>query len=368
MNELKHVQFKYINLDDPFFDSLKKSYAEFTHWFNKKAEEYAYIFVRNDEQQEQIDGFLYLKREPKSIHETNPPLVADGMEWLKIGTFKINAHGTKLGERFIKKIFDTAITLNIKDIYVTIFSEHKHLIQLFEKYGFAIEAKKDSDNGTELVLCRRISRSSNDVENLLKDYPRINFAYKNYKPQIYLISIYPQWHTRLLPDSILKNEKASILQDISPTNSIHKVFLCKMRDVNMLRKGDILFIYRTKTDNGPARYTAVVTSIAVVEEYRNISSFKNRDEFIKYCSPYSIFTREELEQYWLTHRFPHIIRFTYNVALPKRIIRDSLIKDVGLIENKYWGFMPITQSEAQKIMQLGGLNYEGSDVYKTGIR
>jgi len=30
--------------------------------------------------------------------------------------------------------------------------------------------------------------------------------------------------------------------------------------------------------------------------------------------------------------------------------------------------MSITQSEAQKIMQLGGLNYEGSDVYKTGIR
>lgn len=368
MNELKLVQFKYINIDDPFFDSLKKSYAEFTHWFNKKAEEYAYIFVRNGKQQQQIDGFLYLKREPKSIDETNPPLIADGMEWLKIGTFKINAHGTKLGERFIKKIFDTATALNIKDIYVTIFSEHKYLIQLFEKYGFTIEAKKDSHNGTELVLCRRILRASTDVEKLLKDYPCIKFKYKNYIPQIYLISIYPQWHTRLLPDSILNNEKASILQDISSTNSIHKVYLCKMKNVDMLHKGDILFIYRTKDGNKLARYSSVVTSICVVEEYRNIYSFENRDAFMKYCSPYSIFTEEELKKYWLTHEFMHIIRFSYNVALPKRVNRDSLIKDVGLLENKYWGFMPITQSEAQKIMQLGGLNYEGSDVYKTGIR
>ena len=36
MNELKYTKFKDINIDDPFFDSLKQDYAEFTHWFAKK--------------------------------------------------------------------------------------------------------------------------------------------------------------------------------------------------------------------------------------------------------------------------------------------------------------------------------------------
>ncbi|PIT15424.1 acetyltransferase [Snodgrassella alvi] len=366
MNELQYKKFKDININDPFFDSLKQSYSEFNHWFARKGEEFAYIFIPDGSNQ--IDGFLYLKSEPKLIHETTPHLIADGDHWLKVGTFKINAHGTKLGERFIKKIFDTAIALNIKDIYVTIFKEHNQLIQLFEKYGFKIEAEKTTNNGTELVLCRRISRLSTKVNDFLKDYPVIKFNFEDYAPKPYLLGIKPVWHTRLLPDSILKTEKASILQDISPTNSIHKVYLCSMRNVDSLHKGDILFIYRTTDEEGLARYRSVITSICVVEEYRNINTFENIDSFMKYCSPYSIFTEEELRDYWLRRKFIHIIRFSYNVALPRRVNRDSLINNAGLLESDYWGFMPLTESQANKIAELGGLNYECSDVYKTGIR
>ncbi|WP_202880431.1 hypothetical protein [Mannheimia pernigra] len=36
MENLIYTKFKNINLDDPFFDSLKEDYKEFTDWFNKK--------------------------------------------------------------------------------------------------------------------------------------------------------------------------------------------------------------------------------------------------------------------------------------------------------------------------------------------
>lgn len=367
MNELKYTKFKDINIDDPFFDSLKQDYAEFTKWFEKKGEEFAYIFISDSSISNHIDGFLYLKIEPKLIKETTPPLIADGENWLKVGTFKINAHGTKLGERFIKKIFDTAITSKIKDIYVTIFDKHKQLLNLFEKYGFITEAQKTTNNGKELVLCRRISRLSIQVDDILKNYPVIEFSYNDYAPKPYLLSIKPEWHTRLLPNSILQTENASILQDISPTNSIHKVYLCSMGNVDNLHKGDILFIYRTTDGKGPAKYRSVVTSICVVEEYQNINTFKNIDLFMRYCAPYSIFTVEELQEYWRNRNFIHIIRFSYNIALPRRVTRGSLITNAYLPENAYWGFMPLTNEQADTIAQLGGI-YEYSDVYKARIR
>ena len=36
--ELEYLKFKNINLNDPFFDSLKSDYAEFSDWFEKKSE------------------------------------------------------------------------------------------------------------------------------------------------------------------------------------------------------------------------------------------------------------------------------------------------------------------------------------------
>ncbi|CAN7434985.1 hypothetical protein LJR034_002694 [Caballeronia sp. LjRoot34] len=126
-------QFKNIDLADPFFDSLKADYAEFANWFERKAENWAYVF-ENDESQA-LDGFLYLKVENGAVDDVDPPLPAANR--IKVWTFKINAHGTKLGERFIKKLFDHAIEENAEELYVTAFPKHEGLILLLKKYGFS---------------------------------------------------------------------------------------------------------------------------------------------------------------------------------------------------------------------------------------
>jgi len=342
--ELTQKKFKSVNLGDPFFASLIEDYKEFSQWFTKKAEDKAYIF---EDELGHINGFLYLKPETGPLDDVVPALPSKNR--LKVGTMKINAHGTKLGERFIKKIFDHALHNKVSEIYVTVFPAHEALISLFAKYGFSKAAEKHTQNGTEHVLVKNLSQLQ---DSLVKSYPLADLANKNF----YLLSINPKWHTRLLPDSILKNEDTDIIEDISHTNSIHKVYLAAMNGLEILRPGDILVIYRTSDGAGPAHYRSVATSVGVVEEYRSIHSFTSRDEFMRYCQPYSVFSDAELDQFWAHKKYPHVFRFTYNAALKRRVTRGEMIEQFDLDPNAYWGFMRLTRDQFNSIAQAGQLD------------
>lgn len=342
--ELIQKKFKFVNLGDPFFASLIEDYKEFSQWFAKKAEDKAYIF---EDELGNVNGFLYLKPEAGPLDDVVPAL--PNKSRLKVGTMKINAHGTKLGERFIKKIFDHALHNKVSEIYVTVFPAHEALISLFAKYGFSKAAEKHTQNGIEHVLVKGLTQLQG---SLVKSYPLADLAQKNF----YLLSINPQWHTRLLPDSILKNEDADIIEDISHTNSIHKVYLAAMNGLEILRPGDILVIYRTSDGAGPAHYRSVATSVGVVEEYRSIHSFTSRDEFMRYCQPYSVFSDAELNQFWAHKKYPHVFRFTYNAALKRRVTRGEMIEQFGLDPNAYWGFMRLTRDQFNSIAQAGQLD------------
>lgn len=342
--KLELRKFKHINLADPFFDSLKHDYAEFPAWFAKKAEDSAYVFEGDNGE---IDGFLYLKVEEGAVEDVVPPLPP--CRRIKVGTLKINAHGTKLGERFIKKIFDHALFSGADEIYVTVFAAHGPLIALFERYGFKALAEKHSANGTELVLVRNLRAG---FINPTLSYPKVSLKGHN----VALLSLYPKWHTRLLPDSILANENADIVQDVSHANSIHKVYLAAMDGLASLKPGDVLLIYRTSDGAGYAHYRSVATSICVVEEYRSIHSFQNLDQFLAYCRPYSVFSDEELRGFWAAKKYPHVIRFTYNIALKKRVTRGTMIEDVGLNASAYWGFLPLTHEQFLQIIKKGEID------------
>ncbi|WP_426234848.1 GNAT family N-acetyltransferase [Pseudomonas sp. TWP3-2] len=342
--ELNQKQFKNINLKDAFFTSLINDYEEFSDWFARKSEDSAYVF---EDTAGSINGFLYLKTEEGVVADVVPALPAK--KRIKVGTMKINARGTKLGERFLKKIFDHAMHNGVEEIYVTVFPHHDVLVGLFQKYGFLQAAEKHSKNGTELVLVKKLNQLQG---NLLSSYPHIN----NVGTNRYLLSLKPVWHTRLLPDSILKNENARIIEDISHTNSIHKVYLAAMRGLEALKPGDILLIYRTTDDAAPAHYRSVATSVGVVEEYRSIHSFVSRDEFMAYCQPYSVFSDAELSQFWARKNFPHVFRFTYNAALKRRVTRGEMIEQYGLNPNDYWGFMPLTQNQFDSIIRAGQID------------
>lgn len=351
LNDTQLIQaehFSKISLEDPFFSSLKADYAGFEKWFHSKGskpDSFAYTF-RNAETGG-LDGFLYLKDEHGEVEDVHPPL--HPARRLKIGTFKVNPHGTRLGERFMKRAFDLAISKKVDSLYVTVFAKHAALVDLFVRYGFSLVAKKPGANGEELVLERNLRMVIGDV---VLDYPRIPIR----EGRHFVLSLYPMWHSRLLPDSLLNTESPNILEDVSHTNSIHKIYLTAMQGIDQLRRGDTLLIYRTAS-GGAAYYTSVITSLCVVEEVVHISRFKTEAEFLEYCAPYSVFSKAELIDFFKRKTYPWIIRFTYNLALKKRLNRKVLLEEIRLPSNIYWGFFAITTENLLNILKHAG-DYE----------
>lgn len=346
MANLKVKSFKELDLSSDFFTSLKTDYAGFEKWFRKKAEEGARAYVFFNSKRE-IDGFLYLKDEHGAVTDVAPPLPA--RRHLKVGTLKINAHGTKLGERFVKKIFDHAVRSGSEDIYVTVFDRHPSLIALLSRYGFVAHAKKVTPDGAEIVLVRTLRRVSGDV---VRDFPYLSLAGK----RSFLLAIYPEYHSAFLPDSILRNETHDIVQDVSHTNSIHKAYISGISATGTLHAGDILLIYRTSDGKGKAFYRSVATSIGVVEEVRKIKSFGTEAEFISYARPYSIFPIQTLKQIYAKKKRSYIIRFTYNAALSRRITRGRMIEEVGLSTQRRWDFMRLTERQLRHVAEIGRID------------
>lgn len=341
---LRAEKFQDISLDDLFFDTLKADYGGFKEWFTSKADKEAFTFRAYDGS---LDGFLYLKEESGEVTDVEPHLPF--AHRLKIGTFKINPHGTRLGERFMKRAFDTAISSGAAELYVTVFERHAALVQLFERYGFLKVGVKSSSSGEESVYQRLLSHTVGDV---VRDYPRIPFQ----KDRHFVLALYPQWHSRLLPDSLLKTESTSILEDVSHTNSIHKIYLAAMRGIDQLKCGDTLLIYRT-ADGGSGYRTSVVTSLCVVEQLTHIDNFSDEGAFMAFCEPYSIFEPDELRAFYHHRKYPWVIRFTYNLAFTKRPNRQALLEDVGLQASMYWGFFQISTGQLRQILKLSG-DYE----------
>lgn len=343
MSELLSLQkFGDISLADPFFDSLRGDYPGFEEWFAKKADELAYVF-RPDPAGE-LEGFLYLKVEDGPVTDVVPSLPP--MRRIKVGTMKVNAHGTKLGERFIKKIVDHAVREAAVEIYVTVFPKHAALVALFKRYGFEHIGTKKTGAGVEDVLAKRMSDFSSDID---KGYPSIHTKGRNF----HLLAIYPEFHTRLFPDSILVTESPDIIADLTHTNSIHKVYIAKAPGLLSFQPGDPFVIYRTGDNQGPAYYRAVATSICMTDEVRTMSQFKTQADYLQYVGPQSVFSDDELKSFWKTRKYDKLIKFTYNVSFAKRPNRQSLINQIGLNEDARWSTLSLTEDQFRAIAALG---------------
>lgn len=343
MDNLKHLPFSQIDLNDPFFDSLKTDYAEFPQWFAKKAQEKAFVLF--SEKDSSIQGFMYVKVEQK-VEDIQPEL--NDLS-LKIGTFKFNPERTLRGHRFLKKALDIAIHHPVRYIYLTVFEKHHALIALFEKYGFYRYGEKQTHNGIEYVYVRDLSRY---VQNPLLDYPFIQPKEVNK----YLLAIKPEYHTRLFPEAILDTEPLDIIKDVSHSNSIQKIYLSATKEALELKCGDLLVMYRTSDGQGSAQYRSVASAVCTVLEVKNIYSFNGEQEFLDYCTRFSVFSKKELSGFYANKRYPYIIRFAFNFAFPKRPIRKELIEQVGLSGNDRWVLKSLTDTQFNHILRLGHTN------------
>ena len=338
---VKKEYFGNINLSAPFFDSFREDYLEFDKWFNKKSEEASYICSYEGA----INAFLFIKLEDEAENYSDITPILPPKKRLKIGTFKVTANGFKLGERFLKIIFDNAFKQKADEIYVTTFDkreEQERLISLLEDWGFNYHGTKSTKNGEEKVYVKPFKRGE-DINIVL---PKLTYPFISKESDVFIVPIYQAYHTELFPDSYLRTESPLDFVENKPhRNALSKVYISRSYERN-LKSGDRIVFYRTGNP-GNAIYTGVATTVGIVESV--IIDIKDEATFLALCRKRSVFSDEELKKHWnynLRNR-PFIVNFLYAFSYPKRA-NLKWLNENGVIPNILdmpRGFRKITQND-----------------------
>lgn len=334
-----------VSLTDPFFESFKEDYQGFAEWFNRKSDQPAYICKSESDE---LLAFLFLKLEDQ--REAYPDILPAFVprRRLKIGTLKVTLNGFKLGERFLKIVFDNALRLSVDEIYVTVFDkrpDQARLILLLEDWGFRRHGIKKSASGDEIVLVRDFTARVDG------GFPRLTFPYMSSRSRKFVVAIYPKYHTELLPDSILRTESADDFVDNKPNrNAIRKIYISRSIRRDMER-GDIVVFYRTAEPGRPAHHTSVATTLGVIESV--VDGIPNFEEFARLCRKRSVFTDAELKEHWdyNAQSRPFVLNFLYTYSLPKRPNLAAL-NEHKIISKAPRGFDLLSDVAFSKLMEI----------------
>lgn len=337
---VRKCEFGKIDISDSFFDSFREDYQGFDKWFGKKADEVAYVCYHDGA----IVAFLYIKVEDeKEVYVDIDPVFKRARR-LKIGTFKVISNGFRLGERFLKIVFDNALKCKVDEVYVTLFEkrpEQLRLIAMLEEWGFMYHGGKTTENGLEKVLVK--SYNKNQAVNV--NSPKLTFPFVSDQSKCYIVSIYPEYHTELFPDSILRTESPLDFTESEPhRNALSKVYVSRshFRD---LKSGDLIVFYRTG-----GYYKGVATTYGIVESV--INDIPDLDTFMKACKKRSVYSDQELIAQWQYSKVkPFVVNFIYAYSFKKRpnlqwLHETGIIPDIN---NMPRGFSEITRDEFKAI-------------------
>jgi hypothetical protein len=341
---VRKVVFGQVDVRSDFFDSFREDYGgeAFDKWFNRKADEPAYVCYEGQD----LVAFLYLKVEGTEEPYSDIEPRFKPKRRLKIGTLRVEFNGYRLGERFLKIVFDNALLQKVDEVYVTIFPrtiEQQRLIKILEDFGFKEHGIKTNAYGEEAVYVRDMAPRFDTQD------PKLTFPFISRSSRAFIVPIYPEYHTSLLPDSILRTESPADFVEQEPhRNAIRKVYVGRSI-FRELRRGDTIVFYRTG-----GYYKGVVTTLGIVDGvYRKI-----RDEahFISLCRKRSVFTDKELSDHWNRKKSDHpfIVGFLYAYSLPKRptlkeLIENGIIRDTDSVPR---GFERIKIEHFSKILEL----------------
>jgi predicted nucleic acid-binding protein len=345
---VKKEHFGNIGLEDPFFDSFKRDYTGYSDWFNRKADDIAYVCKSETRG---LLAFLYLKVEDERESYADVSPTFSPKKRLKIGAFKVAMNGFKLGERFLKIVFDNAVQFKVDEIYVTVFNkdaDQERLIALLLDWGFFRYGVKTSSSGEEQVYVREFKQRA-DLDNPMATYP-----YMSRRARKFIVPIYPTYHTELLPDSILRTESPDNFVENRPNrNAIRKVYISRSRRKDMAR-GDIVVFYRTAS-GGAGHHTSVATTLGIIESV--LTPIPSLEDFISLCRKRSVFTDEELKKHWNYYAGlkPFVVNFLFVHSLPKRP-NLARLKELGIIADAPRGFDELSDSAFSQLIEISNAN------------
>lgn len=329
-----------IRLSDPFFDSLKAQYPEFSDWYARKSREgcTAWIFERSDKS---VGAFLMLKDEKEAVE-----LVDSGLpitRRVKIATLKVDEHGHKIGELFIKLAVEYAVSLTVDEMYLTAFDTeaNKFLRPLIQEFGF--ECVGRNKRGEQVFLKRLRPQPDQDLSAALTAYyPSL---YDGASVSKYLIPIKPKYHGKLFPE--WERRKSAQLPLFAHTliaegNSIRKAYLCHST-IKKIGTQDLILFYRSED-------VKQITTLCVVEQVHLNQTAS--DQVIRLTSKRTAYSATELEEQLSKPLL--VILFRWHFHFPKPVPYEFLLE--GILNGPPQSILELSHEKYQIIKKAGELN------------
>ncbi len=224
-------------------------------------------------------------------------------------------------------------------------AEQERLIKLFEDFGFVYHGEKRNPYGDEAVYVRDMSPRLDPTD------PRLTFPFVSRSAPTFIVPIYPEYHTDLLPDSILRTESPGDFVEHEPhRNAISKVYVSRSY-VRDLSSGDTIVFYRTG-----GYHRSVVTTLGIVQNVH--LQIESEEQFVRLCRKRSVFSDAELRAQWQYRPYsrPFILDFLYAYSFPRRpnmaaLIEHGVIRDVNSAPR---GFERISREQFETILKLSG--------------
>ncbi|HCY18978.1 TPA: hypothetical protein HA281_02195 [Candidatus Woesearchaeota archaeon] len=336
---IKDVPMHNINLDDPFFRTLKGDYGdgEFVDWWNRKSREgrKAWVYYVDGK----IGALLVYKIEEEII-DTNPPLPKKRR--LKICTLQVVHLGHKIGELFIKMSVKFAVNSDVDEVYLTHFSkEEDFLLSLVKEFGFLKVGK--NQRGEDVLLKKLVPETAitSPLEMLQNYFPSV---YEGISVRKFIIPIRPEYHNRLFTDYEARQPSLVEFQGqlIIEGNTIRKAYLCHSK-ITRIRSGDIVLFYRSIDRKS-------LTSLGVVEKVINETT--DSEYIIKEVGKRTVYTKKEIET--MAKEPTKVILFSLNFHFPQLVPLEKL-KAERLLFGTPQSITEINHQQYFRIIELSGL-------------
>ncbi len=340
---LARVEMCDLDLQDPFFDSLREDYPAFNEWFMEKQQSGRKAFVWRDSQKKMRACYI-----PKV--ENEPISLADGQlpkkRRLKICTLKTVETGAGIGELFIKLAVNQCISSEIDEIYITAYSD-KHILlnPLLKRYGFYQVGRKS--NG-EAVFAKQLvpppeARTALDAYKGSRHY--YPSFYRGNRVKKFIVPIRPEYHRRLFFDAPAGQQQLDgyLGEIIVEGNTIDKAYLCNS-NTRRVGRGSILLFYRSLEDQA-------ITALGVVHKVK--FDVTDLESALGQVGGRTVYSEREVQD--IVSRGALILIFRHHLYL-KRAITSKELETEGIFDRPPRSITSINDRKYRRVVKLGGLD------------
>lgn len=300
-----------LDLNDSFFDSLRRDYSGFDNWFKEKCQkgQRDALVIRSNEN---LVGLC--------IYKNEDPCYDMSGSILKICTFKLSAVGNKLGELLLKKMLDYSYSSKYDWLYVTAF-EKNYICKFFENFGFEKYHTRKEDTG-ELIYRRRMIPSENDLRNLNPLEYNIKFGPRFFNEDVpsFLVPVKKEYHEILFPDVLPCSLFPESDYSVSASNAITKAYISNS-NTNLINPGALFFFYESHSDKR-------IQMRGVVEKVKRSNDL---NEVLSITGQRTVYNRREIENMMNDDLLVVLFRLIDSYDRPidiRWLLRGNLIKGI----------------------------------------